>query len=79
MCQADKVVGFSGAKPGKNLEFDPTISGILTQEREDFPGGKFVDTTKKVEPGLTARWTFTPNLTLNAVYTTDCLFMIFST
>lgn len=71
MCQADKLIGFQGAKPGKNLEFDPTLSGILTQERESFPGGEFADTKKKVEPGLTARWSFTPNLTLNAAFNPD--------
>jgi Domain of unknown function (DUF5916)/Carbohydrate family 9 binding domain-like len=71
MCQADKVVGFSGAKPGNNLEFDPTLSTILTQEREQFPDGKFIDAQKKVEPGLTARWSFTPNLTLNAAINPD--------
>lgn len=71
MCQADKVIGFTGARPGKNLEFDPTLSGIYTQEREDFPDGKFVKKNDKVEPGLTVRWSFTPNLTLNAAFNPD--------
>lgn len=71
MCQAEKVAGFSGAKPGRNLEFDPTLSAILMQEREDFPNGKFVDIQKKVEPGITARWSFTPNLTLNGTINPD--------
>jgi len=71
LCQTDKVMGFSGAKPGINLEFDPTLSTVLTQEREDFPGGKFIDKTKKVDPGLTARWSFTPSLTLNATFNPD--------
>jgi hypothetical protein len=71
MCQADKIIGFSGAKPGKNLEFDPTLSAVLTQEREAFPEGKFIDDKKKVEPGLTARWSFTPNMSLNAAINPD--------
>jgi hypothetical protein len=71
MCQADKVIGFKGARPGKNLEFDPTLSGIYTQEREEFPDGKFVKKNDKVEPGLTARWSFTPNLTLSAAINPD--------
>jgi len=71
MCQADKLIGFKEARPGKNLEFDPTLFGILTQERESFPAGKFTDTRKKIESGLTARWTFTPNLTLNATINPD--------
>ena len=71
MCQAEKVVGFSDARPGKNLEFDPTLSGILAQERENFPEGKFVNMEKDAEPGLTARWSFTPNLSLNAAINPD--------
>jgi hypothetical protein len=71
MCQADKMEGFSGAKPGNNIEFDPTVSGVLTQERESFPDGKYVEKKKEVEPGLTFRWSFTPNLTLNAAVNPD--------
>jgi hypothetical protein len=71
MCQAEKIIGFSGAKPGKNLEFDPTLSAVLTQEREAFPEGKFIDDKKKVESGLTARWSVTPNMSLNAAINPD--------
>src|SRR3990172_12214185 len=30
MCQAEKLVGFVGATPGRNLEFDPTLSALST-------------------------------------------------
>jgi len=71
MCQSEKLEGFSGAKPGRNLEFDPTLVGIIAQERESFPDGKYIDLKKKIEPGLTARWSVTPNLTLNAAVNPD--------
>lgn len=71
MCQAVSVKGFTGARPGNNLEFTPTLSGSLTQERENFPDGSFVKRDSKVEPGLTARWSFTPNMTLNAAVNPD--------
>jgi len=71
MCQMDDIVGFINAKPGKNLEFDPTLSGVLTQEREDFPSGKFISKTKRVDPGLTARWRFSQNLTFSAAVNPD--------
>ncbi len=71
MCQADKIVGFKGARPGKRLELDPTLSTIYTQERESFPEGKFVKKTGRVEPGLTARWGFTSNLTLSTALNPD--------
>lgn len=71
MCQASKIIGFKGARPGKNIELAPTLSAVFTQERESFPAGKFVSKTRKVDPGMTARWRFTPNLTLNATINPD--------
>ncbi|UCH95707.1 MAG: carbohydrate binding family 9 domain-containing protein [Candidatus Aminicenantes bacterium] len=71
MCQANKIIGFKWIKPGKNIELDPTLTGVLTQEREDFPEGKFDDKTRQVNPGMTARWRFTPNLTLSAAVNPD--------
>lgn len=71
MCQAVSIKGFTGARPGNNLEFTPTLSSSLTQERDDFPGGEFVKKDSKVDPGLTARWSFTPNMTLNAAVNPD--------
>lgn len=70
MCKFEKLIGFEGAKPGKNLEFDPTLSTLSTQKRSPFSTGEFVD-KKKVEPGITARWGFTPNLTLSAAINPD--------
>lgn len=71
MCQARKIIGFKGVKPGKNIELAPTLTGVLTQERESFPGGKFASRTRKVAPGLSARWRFTPNLTMSAAVNPD--------
>ena len=71
MCQAEKLVGFAGIRPGKNIEFDPTLTSFLTQEREQVTKGKFVKKDSKLDPGLTARWGFTPNLTLSAAVNPD--------
>jgi len=70
LCQSVKLVGFKGAKPGKNLEFDPTLVGHIAREREDDNQGPFIE-DKTVEPGITARWGFTPNLTLSAAVNPD--------
>jgi len=64
MCQMEKLVGFKGAKPGKSIEINPTLSSLLTQEREDFPGGEMVKKLDRLDPGITAQWGFTPNMTL---------------
>lgn len=71
MCQAHEIIGFKGVKPGKNIELDPTLTGVLTQERESFPEGKFAYKTRKLDPGLSARWRFTPNLTMSAAVNPD--------
>jgi hypothetical protein len=71
MCQAEKVIGFGGARPGKNIELDPTLSGHLTQERDPFPEGKMEKKNSQVAPGITARWNFTTNLTLSATANPD--------
>jgi len=71
MCQASQLIGFAGATPGRNIELDPTLSSIFTQERDGFPDGKFTEKEKKVDPGLSARWGITPNLTLNAAVNPD--------
>lgn len=71
MCQAEKLIGFAGATPGKNLELDPTVSGLITQEREGLTEGPFEERDRTFDPGITARWGFTPNLTLNATINPD--------
>ena len=64
LCQYSKLRGFAGAKPGRNLELDPTVTGTTSQVREDFPDGEMVSQGEEFEAGLTARWGITPNLTL---------------
>jgi hypothetical protein len=71
ICQFDKIIGFKVAKTGLNLELDPTLSMVLTQERESFPHGKFVKKNSDLDPGLTTRWSFTPNLSLGATINPD--------
>lgn len=71
MCQAEKLIGFADVDPGRNLEFDPTVSAILAQEREDGTEGNFVDSERKFDPGFTAHWGFTPNLTASATANPD--------
>jgi hypothetical protein len=73
LCQFNKLSGFQNISPGKNLEFDPT----LTVQRSDaldlanFPGGELETGKIKVEPGISARWGVTPNLMLNATVNPD--------
>jgi hypothetical protein len=67
--QAGKVVGFEGVTPGRNLEFDPTVTGQRTDVLGD--SGHLEKEDQKVEAGLSARWGITPNLSLNAALNPD--------
>lgn len=70
LCQSIKLIGFQGVKSGKNLEFDPTLVGYLSKARESGNSGPFIK-DKKLEPGITAKWGFTPNLTFSATANPD--------
>lgn len=62
--QFEKVTGFAGATPGRNIELTPTIVANYGAERPEFPREGFESTFDEVEPGLTARWGVTTNLNL---------------
>ncbi len=71
MCQADEIVGFKSAKPGKNIELNPTITGVITREREEYTAGKFVKKDSNLEPGITLKWGLGSNTTFNATVNPD--------
>ncbi len=71
MCQSLKLIGFAGATPGRNIELAPTVSAVLTQERKDGTSGPFIEKEKRMDPGFTAKWGFTPNLTAGVTANPD--------
>jgi Domain of unknown function (DUF5916)/Carbohydrate family 9 binding domain-like len=71
ICQFDKLTGFRDLRPGRNLELDPTITAHQTAERKDFPDGPLETGNAKVDPGLSARWGITPNVTVSAAVNPD--------
>jgi hypothetical protein len=71
MCQALKLIGFAGVKPGKNLELDPTFSARLAQEREDETSGPLKEKDRATDPGITARWGVTSNIMLSTTLNPD--------
>jgi len=71
LCQLDKISGFQGISPGKNIEIAPTLTMNRTDNRTDFPTGEMETGKINTEPGITARWGITPNLMLNATVNPD--------
>ena len=73
MCQAEKLIGFAGASPGKNIELVPTFNVLRSQERNEQDGtyGPFGNKDEKYELGLTGKWGITPNFTLSGTANPD--------
>lgn len=71
LCQALKIEGFAGVSPGRNLEIVPTLTASRTDQRDDLPDGPMVNGDPDVQFGLTARWGFTPNMTISATLNPD--------
>jgi hypothetical protein len=70
LCQAEKVIGFSGASPGRNLKVVPTLSSLVSQVR-DGNDGPFVESASSSELGVTAHWGITSNMTLSTALNPD--------
>jgi hypothetical protein len=71
VCQFHKIEGLEGLEPGRNLEFDPTVTASRTDELDEFPDGNLETEAEEIEAGLTARWGITPNLTLTGAVNPD--------
>ena len=79
ICQFDLISGMTEITPGRNLELDPTLTGVRTDIRPDEPNGTLADLadneidhgTAHPDAGLTVRWGITPNLAANAAINPD--------
>ncbi len=71
LAQEDKMIGFEGGSAGRNLELVPTLTGIATQERPDFPDSTEVVDDRNAELGITGTWGMTPNITLTGAINPD--------
>ena len=71
LAQEQKVVGFSAASTGRNLEVVPTLTGFAGQERPDFPDSSEIEDDQDLELGVTATWGITPNITLTGTLNPD--------
>lgn len=71
LCQVPKITGFAGATPGRNLEFDPTLTAHRTDLRQGYTEGSLEAGDPEADLGLTARWGITPNLTFSGAVNPD--------
>ncbi|MBE0712061.1 MAG: carbohydrate binding family 9 domain-containing protein [Candidatus Aminicenantes bacterium] len=73
LCQFNKLTGFEGIIPGKNIELNPTFTASRTDAMDpaEYPDGSLERGKAAAEAGLTAKWGITPNLILNATANPD--------
>ncbi len=71
LCQLPKIRGFSGAEPGRNIELDPTVVGLYSEKKDDFPHGPMKKEESSGNIGISGRWGFTNNMTLSAALNPD--------
>jgi len=71
LCEANKVTGFSGIAPGRNIEVDPAVTASRTDLRTQLPDGALAQGAVDPAFGVDFRWGISPNLTLNATGNPD--------
>lgn len=71
LCQENKLTGFQGIAPGRNLEITPTVTATRSDAIDSFPHGDLDAGDEEFEPGVTAEWGVTPNMTLSATINPD--------
>ncbi len=73
LCQFNKLIGFGGISPGRNIEINPTLTAVRTDTMDlaTFPDGSLEKLNQKADPGVTFKWGVTPNLILNATANPD--------
>ncbi|MBZ0089216.1 MAG: carbohydrate binding family 9 domain-containing protein, partial [Thermoanaerobaculia bacterium] len=71
LCQAAQLDGLEGARPGRDLELTPTLTGSRSETRDPFPSAPLAESDQGTELGLTARWGITPDLKLLGTYHPD--------
>lgn len=71
LCQADRLEGFRGVQPGRDLELTPTVTTRRSDVRTGFPAGSLRSGEVEPELGVSGRWGITPNVKLNATVNPD--------
>jgi hypothetical protein len=70
LCQAGTLTGLVVPSPSRNIELGPTLTTIRTDRRAS-PDGPMDRGAFHPEVGLDARWSITPDVTLNATANPD--------
>lgn len=71
LCQLATIAGFFSARPGRQVELNPTWVAARTQERADLADPFMSPPTKEGEAGASLLWGVTPNISVNLTLNPD--------
>jgi hypothetical protein len=71
LCQVNKLTGFADLSTGNDLEVAPTFTASRTDRRTDSDRGRLDAGPITPSPGLTARWSPSPNTAVNGTVNPD--------
>lgn len=73
VCQFDSLTGFQDITPGRNIEFDPTVTAARTDRPAPFamPPASLEAGDVDYQAGLSAKWGITPNVTFSGTINPD--------
>lgn len=71
LCQANKLTGLVGMRPGRNLELDPTATLRRSDHRDVLPHGPVIHGPVDGDPGLSLRWSVSPNVIVSGAANPD--------
>ncbi len=71
LCEENKVTGFQNMTQGRNIEITPTVTAQRADAIDGFPDGGLESGDEDFEPGITAKWGITPNMTVTGTVNPD--------
>nr|QEO74132.1 hypothetical protein [uncultured bacterium] len=71
LCEENKVTGFQNMTQGRNIELTPTVTAQRADAIDGFPDGSLESGDEDFEPGITAKWGITPNMTVTGTINPD--------
>ena len=71
LCEENKISGFENMTQGRNIEVTPTVTALRADAIDRFPNGDLESGDEDFEPGITAKWGITPNMTATATINPD--------
>lgn len=71
LCQAGRISGLAGVRPGRDVEIIPSLTATRTDRRTDPSTEDLEPAVEEIDAGITAEWGVRPGVTLAAAVNPD--------